>query len=432
MIGQKENHDLNLNRGMENKMKNIGIILAGGNGSRFGSQIPKQYMSLNGKLVIQYVIDAFEESKYFDQIIIVGEYFNTKHMIVKPGTTRNESIQHGLDACPNDTDNVLFHDAARPFIKAKDLPQYFGALMYNDAAVTSVKITDAMFPKFEDRTRHTLIQTPEAFRFKKLMEVFNVENTDCIAIYQHLISSNSNIGLIELSHQNMKITYPQDLYIAEQLMKYKEVIKRTSDVKGKDILIFGGTGGIGIALTKQLNELGANVISLGSNDADLSKSVSTFTSDYTNFDCIIYSAGSYATDSEGLINSYDKIMNVNFKSIVNIVENAETMLKPGGSIILLGSTAASFGRPGIALYSASKAALNCFVEAIAPTLAKKGFRINVICPAKVATPLQTHINPNANQKEMIQPEDLAKIIIGYIDINVTGQIVYVKVGMTNI
>ena len=413
-------------------MQNIGIILSGGSGDRFNSKIPKQYMSLNGPLIIQYVINAFQESKLFDKIIIVidKKYINLLKNIeniefVDAGKTRNESIQNGLNKCPNDTNYVLFHDAVRPFIKAEDLKPYLDALKDCDATITSIKITDAMFPKFEDRTRHNLIQTPEAFRFKTLIETFNENNSDCVAIYQHLISSN--IGLIELPHQNMKITYAQDLYIAEQLMKYKEVTKKISNVKNKDILIFGGTGGIGSEVTKQLEELGAHVISLGSLNMDLSQSY-IHLEDLPKSDCIIYSAGAYSTDSEGLIINYDKIMNVNFRSIVYIVENAERLLNPSGSIILLGSTAASFGRPGIALYSASKAALNCFAEAMAPSLAKKGFRINVICPAKVATPLQKHINPKANQSEMIQPNDLARIIIGYIDTKKTGEIVYIKVG----
>ena len=410
-------------------MKTIGVILAGGMGGRFGSNIPKQYMSLNGKLVIQYVINAFEESECFDKIIIVGEYASIKHEIVKGGKTRNESIQNALKACPVDTDCVLFHDAARPFIKAEDLKQYIDALKDNKVAVTSVKITDALcYSKSQwsaNRNDYTLIQTPEAFHYWNLVKSFNKDN-NLTAICEHV--ADVPWKLIELSHQNMKITYAQDLYIAEQLMKYKEVIRRTSDVKDKDILVMGGTGGIGSAVVTQLKESGANVFSYGSKNCNLAAPLRCLP-DWRKYDCLIYSAGAYANDSEGLCDNYDKIMNVNFASIVYLIENIEKLLKPNGSIILLGSTAAAFGRPGISLYSASKAALNCFVEAQAPALAKKGFRINVICPAKVATPLQTHINPNANQKEMIQPEDLAKIIIGYIDIDKTGEIVYVKVGM---
>jgi len=414
---------------MENKT--IGIILSGGLGGRFESKIPKQYMSLNGKLVIQYSIDAFVESKLFDQIIIVADknYHNLfpKYTVVQSGKTRNESIQNGLDACPENTEFVLFHDAARPFIKAADLKPYLDSLLTHSAAITSVKITDALY--HDNRDNYKLIQTPEAFQYRNLRKYFDI-NKEYTAIYGHIFPAK--IKFIELPHQNMKITYAQDLYLAEQLMKYKEVTKRTSNVKGKDILIFGGTGGIGSAVVKQLKELGANVVSLGSKEIDLSKSDIQYNKQievvYQKWDCIIHSVGAYAKDSEGFINTYDKIMNVNFRSLVYLVEHAETILKPNGSIICLGSTAASFGRPGIALYSASKSALNCFVEAVSPTLAKKGLRINVICPAKVATPLQTHINPDANQKDMIQPENLAEIIIGYIDTEKTGEIVYIKVG----
>ena len=404
--------------------KTVGIILAGGIGQRAKSYIPKYFMSLNGKIVIQYVIDEFNKSGLFSEIIVVCtpgyEHLLKNYKTVRGGATRNESINNALKACPKNTKYVLFHDAARPFIKAADLPQFIESLKKYDAAITAETITDALY--HANREDFKLIQTPEAFHFKYLKERFN-KNAPSTAIYEHVFPCR--VKFIDLGHQNLKITYPRDIYIAEQLMKYQDVIHRDSNVKNKSILIFGGTGGIGSALTKQLKEQGAKVISLGSDDVNLSKPYTTFTSDYTNFDCIIYSAGAYTTDSEGLLSNYDTIMNVNFKSVVNIIENASQMLKPNGSIILLGSTAAAFGRSGIALYSASKAALNCFVEAIAPVLAKKGFRINVICPAKVATPLQTHINPNANQKDMIQPDALAKIIAGYIDIESTGNIVYV-------
>ena len=407
-------------------IKTVGIVLAGGKGERAKSYIPKCFMSLNGKSVIQYTVDEFKKSNLFSQIIVVlpdYAYFDKDVTIIQGGATRTESIAKALKACPKDTKYVVFHDAARPFIKATDLPQFITALKTCDAAITSEEITDALY--HANRENFKLIQTPEAFNFKYLMKKFD-STANYTSIYQHVFPCR--LKFIDLGHQNLKITYPKDIYIAEQLMKYSEVIDRTSNVKGKAILIFGGTGGIGTALTRYLTTRGAKVVSLGSDDVDLSKSHSTFTCDYTNFDCIIYAAGAYATDSEGLIEHYDTIMNVNFKSFVEIVENAENILKVGGSIIALGSTAAAKGRAGIAIYSASKAALNAFVEASTEMLAKKDIRINVICPAKVATPLQTAINPKANQKDMIQPEALAKIIAGYIDIESTGNVVYVRVG----
>lgn len=401
---------------------NVGIILAGGSGTRLRSKIPKQFMSLNGKMVIQYVIDAFEQSNCFDKIIIVGDFFSIKHTVIKAGKTRNESIKNGLDACPKNTTKVLFHDSARPFIKAEDIKQYIDELDKHTAVITSEKITDALF--HAPREKYRLIQTPEAFRYKYLIKYFDIER-DCVAIYEQCYPCK--IKFIELNHPNYKLTYSRDLYLAEQLMKYQDVVKRIPNVKNKSILIFGGTGGIGKALTLYLKTLKANVRSLGSKQFDLSNSANCFFDD-EKYDSIIYCAGAYCNDSEGIIDNYDKIMNVNFRSFVNIIEHAEQFVRKNGSIIAIGSTASSKGRKGIALYSASKSALNTFVEGMTEPLREKNIKIHVICPAKVNTQLQEYINPKANKTEMIQPKDLAKIIAGYIDIESTGNIVYVKVG----
>lgn len=418
-----------------NKMKTIGIILSGGVGNRFNAKIPKQYMSLNGPLVIQYVINAFQESKLFDKIIIVinKQYIkllkNTEKIIFVPdGKTRNNSIKNAIDVCPKDTKYVLFHDAARPFIKPEDLIQYLEVLKNYDAAITSVKITDAMYPRTEKREEHALIQTPEAFHFEILKQNFNIYQTERIAIYQHL-PDRYIIKKIELVHTNLKITYPQDIFMAEQLMKYQEVVKRESNVGGKNVLILGGTGGIGSAITKQLKKQGACVYSMGS-EIDLSKEtiqLSQYIPDI-KWDCIIHAAGAYEKDENLTPHICNRIMNVNFKSIVYFLDKAPYLIKKGGSFIAIGSTAAAKGRTGIALYSASKAALNAYVEGMAEPLSKLGIRVNVICPAKVATPLQTKINPNADPKDMIQPNDLAKIIIGYITYPSTGNIIYIRCG----
>jgi len=406
--------------------KTVGIVLAGGKGERAKSYIPKCFMSLNGKSVIQYTVDEFKKSNLFSQIIVVlpdYAYSDKDVTIIRGGATRTESIANALKACPKDTKYVVFHDAARPFIKASDLPQFITALKTCDAAVTSEEITDALY--HANRENFKLIQTPEAFNFKYLIKKFN-STANYTSIYQHVFPCR--LKFVDLGHQNLKITYPKDIYLAEQLMKYQEVINRESNVRNKDILILGGTGGIGQALYHFLLKRGAKVVSWGSKQKDLSKEGFEDYNPRHKFDCVIYSAGAYATDADGLMQNYDKIMNVNLRAFISLVENSHRILKSGGSIIALGSTAAAKGRSGIAVYSASKAALNAFVEAITDMLAKKDIRINVICPAKVATPLQTAINPNANQKDMIQPDVLAKIIAGYIDIESTGNVVYVRVG----
>jgi ribitol-5-phosphate 2-dehydrogenase (NADP+) / D-ribitol-5-phosphate cytidylyltransferase len=411
-------------------MKITGIILAGGSGGRFGSKIPKQYMSLNGKLVIQYVIDAFNESHLFNEIIVVMDK-KYKHLvkgevkIVKQGKTRKESVLNALKECSNQSEIVLFHDSVRPFIKSTDLVQYINNLKDYTAVVTYEPITDALF--YGKREDFRLVQTPEAFKVKGLRE--KIDKCDnFVGIYESL--HPCPIKFIKLNHCNLKITYAEDLYLAEQLMKYESPIKRESDVYSKDILVLGGTGGIGKSLTNLLLESGAKVDSLGSKDIDLSKDKIIIPDNLKNkkWDSIIHTAGAYCQDKEGLLKNYNKIFNVNFKSAIYLLENASNLIKPNGSIIFVGSTAATKGRKNIALYSSTKSALNTLVEGMVEPLKEHKIRVHVVCPAKVATNLQRHINPTANFDEMIQPESIARIIAGYIDFNETGHIVYVKVG----
>lgn len=406
------------------------IILSGGTGTRFESSIPKQYMSLNGKLVIQYVIDEFQKAKLFHQIVIVldKQYIpllkNVKNItFASAGQTRNESIQNGLAKCTSKTKYVLFHDAARPFIKAEDLPQYLKHLKKNQAVVTAEEITDALF--HAPRQNYKLIQTPEAFHYHLIKKQFD-STRQTTGLYEQVYPCD--IAFINLPYRNIKITYPKDIYEAEQLMKYTPVIKKTSSIKDLKVLILGGTGGIGQALYKQLMFMGAHPIAWGSHEKNLSKEGFETFNPRKKFDCVVYAAGAYATDNDGLIDQYDTIMTVNFKGLVSLVENAYRIIKQGGNIVVIGSTCAAKGREGISVYSASKAALNAFVEAIAEPLKRRGLYINAICPAKVATPLQTKINPEANQKDMIQPIDLAKIIAKYINTDITGNIVYLRVG----
>ena len=159
-------------------MKISGIVLAGGRGDRFGAKIPKQYMSLNGKIVIQYAIDAFINSNLFNEIIVVMDK-KYKHLIkgdvkiASLGKNRKESVLNGLDACSKDSEFILFHDSVRPFIKPEDFSLYIENLKKYDAVVTYEPITDALFHAPRDEYR--LIQTPEAFNLSLLKSKNKIE-----------------------------------------------------------------------------------------------------------------------------------------------------------------------------------------------------------------------------------------------------------------
>jgi 2-C-methyl-D-erythritol 4-phosphate cytidylyltransferase len=431
------------------KSKTVAIILAGGIGTRFGSTITKQLMSLNGKIVLQYIIDIFKESKMIDEIIIVSnkkdisqikQKVKNYDLVVEGGESRTFSVKNGLLACPKDTKYVFVHEGVRPFITIEKIKDCLEALKEYKAVGTTQIIADALVQKKNNivtewmiRENYTLYQTPEAFEFKTIFNIYKNINKSYISTATPLLEKHIRIKTLEYNTNNLKLTFPQDLFNAEEIMKYKKVIKRIANLKDKHVLLLGASGGIGTALKELLIDQKCTVTYPTRKELNLENcSIENKVFNY-KYDCIVHCAGAYARDDEGLLENYDRIMNVNVKSVLFVLENADKMLKTGGNIVIIGSTCASYGRRGISVYSASKSAVNALIEAYHLTLLEQNdIKVNVICPAKVGTSLQTHINPKADLSKMMSPETIAKIILRYCDIDVTGHIVYIKEGLENV
>lgn len=204
---------------------NISVILSGGKGERFGSREPKQYHSLNGKEVIGYVVDTLKQSIQTDKILIVASRpLDYDADYVQGGKTHNESVRNGLDYIRENypCKNVLFVDSARPFITAQTVDLFFSRLSEYEAVITAQHITDSLGKngeQFVERAEYYLIQKPEAFRFDMLYDCFDAESART-AIVQQLPVNTQLYKCFDIG-MNMKITYPDDLVIAEQLMKMR-------------------------------------------------------------------------------------------------------------------------------------------------------------------------------------------------------------------
>ena len=209
---------------------NISLILSGGSGNRFGGDLPKQYHSICGKPVIAYSIEAMKSSMSTDITIIVSgekyideleQCYNTK--VISGGNTRNESLKIGLNYIRKnfpDCKKVLINEAARPFVTAKIIDDYFTLLDKYDAVITTQHITDSLGRNGEhqtNRSEYYLIQAPEAFRFPLLQQHFRADSP-LTATSQQLPFECSVYKNFEFRN-NFKITYAEDLAIAEQLMR---------------------------------------------------------------------------------------------------------------------------------------------------------------------------------------------------------------------
>ena len=158
---------------------NIVAILANGVGARFGSNIPKQFHKVNGKMVIEYVIETICDSSKTDKIVIATNIeANSVYLadicaqndidMIEGGSTRNQTLKNVIDYIDENYNckNLIVCDAVRPMITSQLMDKYFNLLGENDAVVTAQKITDSLgcydFTKV-DRERYYLMQSPEGF-----------------------------------------------------------------------------------------------------------------------------------------------------------------------------------------------------------------------------------------------------------------------------
>ena len=212
--------------------KNIGIILAGGIGSRFGADRPKQYCTIFGKEMIWYSIDAFRKAKSIDDfIVIVDKTEMEKGRIaadygvttVEGGSSRNGSFKNALDYIAEhypDCERIIENNAACPMITSDLIDEFIGLLDDYDYVNTAYKITDALGSykdRIADREDFYLIQAPDAYRFPLLYKYFDENSTLCHPAHQLPLDTKEYryFGYTD----NFKVTYPEDIKIVEVLME---------------------------------------------------------------------------------------------------------------------------------------------------------------------------------------------------------------------
>ena len=223
---------------------NIVAILANGVGERFGSNVPKQFHKINGKMVIEYVIDSILTSTKLDKLVIatnieansvyLEDICKAHHIAhVEGGATRNQTLKNVIDyiAENEQCDSLIVCDAVRPMITGELMDTYFTLLEDNDAVVTAQKITDSLgcYDTHQvRRERYYLMQSPEAFRFPLLADSFDAASPLTEVTQQ--LPQDSKIYLYFDFNNNFKLTYPADLKYLEALIKARDNTVDFSDI----------------------------------------------------------------------------------------------------------------------------------------------------------------------------------------------------------
>jgi 2-C-methyl-D-erythritol 4-phosphate cytidylyltransferase len=224
-------------------MTRYAIIVAGGSGTRFGANIPKQFLPLGDKLVLMHTISKFQSVENTKIIVVLPqasiewwqelcqEYsFTCPHMVVAGGSNRFESVNNALKAITPDADDLIaVHDGVRPLVSTNLIEAAYTQAADLGSAIPSVAVTDSIRQLTDGNSSIALsrdslraVQTPQTFRAELLTKAYNVPYspffTDDASVVENF---GQEVHLIEGEVNNLKITHPQDLVIAELLMNSK-------------------------------------------------------------------------------------------------------------------------------------------------------------------------------------------------------------------
>lgn len=217
---------------MKKYIKNVILVMSGGIGSRFGADCPKQYCHMNGRMVIDYVIDACRKTKNVDQIIIVatGEYLELcKERYGVPtiggGIDRPDSVANGIKFIYEnyDCEKLIITNAVCPLATSAQYDKYFNLLNDYDYVLTTWKLAPALH-KLDgtkvDRDDYFNVMEPDAYNFKMLYDNFDFKNKKKY-IFHNMPDESKAYYCFDYPY-TMKLTYPHDIKLLKVL--YDDVV----------------------------------------------------------------------------------------------------------------------------------------------------------------------------------------------------------------
>ncbi len=454
---------------MKRNKKNVAIILAAGLGIRFnGDGLLKQTIKLAGKPILLHTLEIFEKSTGIDEIIIVAKNEIIKESekmvteaglskvtkILCGGKSRQESSRIGILFCnEKNVNKILIHDATRPFVSQriisdmiKNLDKFVSVDVAAHSSDTLIVVNDEnIIVDIPKRSNFRRGQTPQGFRLSVIKKAHKLamsedyyEATDDCGLILHYGLGETYV--VDGEDENIKITYPIDIDIADKLFQIKKVtnlkdFNLSKDLKNKKVLIFGHSSGIGKEIYNICKKFGCNVsghsLSAGLDVCDFNKTnqvIEDFYKKNGKIDILISTVGILERKKLEDFSRLDilKQIDVNFTSQVNMVKSVIKKMAQSSSIMLFTSSSYTRGRETYSIYSATKAALVNFVQAISEEIIEKKIKINAMCPSRTKTPMRTRNFGQEPKGSLLSPRKVAQETLKACFSDFTGQIINIR------
>lgn len=446
-------------------MKTYGIILASGSGNRYGADLPKQFVKIAGKTILEHTIEIFEKAELIDEIIIVitpeyrtiaeeiliKNHYEKVSKLLNGGEIRKESSFIGISSINDEEANVIIHDCARPFLTQKIISDCIEALKIYNAVDVAIPSADTIIKVDENNVIQSIPhreslrrgQTPQCFKLSTIKKAHELSKNDsnftddCGLIVKYGLG---DVYVVEGDVENIKITYPSDIFMADRLFQIRSSVypeeQNLENIEDKVIVIFGGTSGIGECTAILAREYGAKVfVASSSTGCDIRDyySVEDFLkevySQTKKINYVINTAGILRMGklAERSIDEIKKDIDINYIGSINVAKASISYLKESkGALQLYASSSYTRGRSLYSTYSSTKAGIVNLVQALAEELATDGIRVNVINPERCATPMRFKAFGKEPEESLLQPTKVAEASLKTLLSDLSGQVIDVK------
>lgn len=449
------------------KKKVYGIILASGKGTRLKNAIPKQFIKIAGKTIIEHTLDIFQKHEKIDEIIVVMEPSCRNNMeeimlknnytkisrILNGGATRRESSSIGVNSIPEEDAKILIHDAVRPFISEDIIDHCIEALNRYDAVDVAIPATDTII-KINDKNciesvpeRKQMMQgqTPQAFNLKTIKKAHmlatqdNNESVtdDCSLVLKYNLA---DIYIVKGDTKNIKITYVEDVVYADKIFQLKNELlncKITPEkLKDKVLVIFGASKGIGKAIEEEAKKYNTRTYGFSrqngvdiSNFSAVEEALKKVYEKEKKIDFIVNTAAVLKVGKleDRDITELSEEIAINYMGSINVVKASIKYLKEShGSILLFTSSSYTRGRALYSSYSSTKAAIVNLTQATAEELMPYNIKINAINPERTSTPMRWANFGKEPEESLLKADKVAKTSLNALLSDITGQVIYVR------
>lgn len=451
------------------RLPTVGVILAGGVGTRLGQQMPKQLLKIAGKPIIEHTIGVLNAAPELDELIVLMAPGYVRHVedivaagryskvtaVLSGGQTRSETTQIALNAIRHEEANIVLHDAVRPLLSHRIIRECVNALRDYGAVDVAIPSADTIIQTagrhithIPDRSRLRRGQTPQCFRLSIIRSAYElarqdagfVATDDCSVVLRYL--PEVPIYVIEGSPHNIKITDPLDLFIADRLFQLRSSPLRSTaspevyaeELRGRVAVVFGGSYGIGLEIVDLLRKFGTQVYSYSrsatathvENPEDVRAGLQSAYGEAGRIDFVINAAGRLHTEAlvEMDVSVMEQMVATNYLAPMYIArESFQYLRETKGQLLLFTSSSHTRGRAQYSVYSSSKAAVVNLMHGLADEWSDAGVGVNCLNPERTATPMRLQAFGVEPAETLLTPQMVATAALDVLLAGATGHTV---------